>query len=312
MIPSVSPHPLISIVIPTYNREAQLRDAVESVFAQTYPDWELLVIDDGSVDGTRTYLSSLRDARVRPLLHDHSGNPALLRNVAARSARGSYLAFLDSDDAWLPNKLALQVGDFLTHPDCGWSYTAYVHMDEQGRGDQWRGDRPWVPYRGWILENLITVQAIIAMPTVMVERRLFETIGGFDESMHVCEDYELSLRLAEASAVTLVPTPLAKKRQHLEERPGIQVGVLRYMNRAYAGVLTRTTSPRVRRLCRRQRMRFNLRVVGRFRGTGRYREARRALWLSFPYAGWHPGWWTALVKTLVRPMLPRVLLSRNA
>lgn len=302
--------PLVSIIIPTYNREAQLREAVQSVFAQTYPHWELLVIDDGSTDRTWEYLETLTDPRVRPLLHDHCGNAALLRNVAARAARGSYLAFLDSDDAWLPEKLTLQVADALAHPECGWSYTAYVHMDERGQGGQWCSSRPWVPYRGWILESLITVQAIIAIPTVMVEPQLFRAVGGFDESMHVCEDYELSLRLAEASAVTLVPTALAKKRQHFEDRPGIQVGVLNYMNRAYGGVLARTRSSRMRRLCRRQRTRFNLRFIARFRAAGRYREARQALWLSFPHAGWRPAWWTALLKTLVRPLFPSALLSR--
>ena len=301
--------PLVSIIIPTYNREAQLRDAVESVFAQTYSHWELMVTDDGSADGTRAYLDALPDARVRPLMHDHCGNPALLRNAAARVARGSYLAFLDSDDVWLPEKLAVQVEDLLAHPECGWSYTGYVHMDEQGRGDQWRNDRPWVPYRGRILENVITVQANIAMPTVMVERRLFEAIGGFDESVHGCEDYELSIRLAEVSAVTVVPTPLAKKRQHFEDRPTSQLELLKYMNRTYSGLLARTTSSRLRRLCRRQRARFNVRFVDRFRAAGRYDEARQALWISFRHAGWHPGWWTALLKTLVRPMLPRALVS---
>ena len=300
----MSASPLVSIIVPTYNREGQLRDAVESVLAQTYSHWELLVIDDGSTDGTREYLNTLTDPRVRPLMHHHSGNAGLLRNVAARAARGSYLAFLDSDDAWLPDKLALQVADLLAHPECRWSYTGYVHMDEQGQGDQWRNGRPWVPYRGWIVEDLITVRAIIAIPTVMVEPRLFEAIGGFDESMHVCEDYELSLRLAEASAVTVVATTLAKKRQHFEDRPGIQVGVLHYMNRAYSGVLARTQSAQIRRLCRRQRAQFNLGIVSRFRGTGQYREARRALWMAFPYAGRHPGWWTALLKTLLRPLLP--------
>ena len=302
--------PLISIVIPTYNREAQLRDAVESLLAQTYSQWELLVIDDGSADGTHAYLRGHADPRVRPILHEHCGNAGLLRNAAARAASGSYVAFLDSDDVWLPEKLALQVEGQLAHPDCGWSYTAYVHMDEHGGGTLWRSGRRWVPYTGWILENVISVQAMIAMSTIMVERRLFETIGGFDESMQVCEDYDLALRLAEASPVTVVPTPLMKKRQHFEERLGIQVGVLKYMNLAYSGLLARTTSSRVRQLCRRQRRQFSLRFVARFRGMGRYRDARRALWMVFRQTGWHPAWWIALLKTLVRPILPAVLLSR--
>jgi len=306
----VPPSPLISIIVPTYNREAQLRDAVGSVFAQTYQEWELVVIDDGSVDGTRAYLETLTDPRVHAVMHDHCGNPALLRNVAAHAARGTYFAFLDSDDVWLPAKLALQVADQIAHPECGWSYTAYVHMDEQGQGAEWRNDRPWMPYAGWILENVITVQAMVSMPTIMVERRVFEAIGGFDESIHGCEDYDLAIRLAAASPVTVVPVPLAKKRQHFEDRPTSQVELLKYMNRTYTGLLGRTTSARIRRLCRRQLAWFNLRFVARFRGAVQYREARQALWISFPHAGWHPGWWSALLKTLVPAMLPDALLSR--
>jgi hypothetical protein len=127
---------------------------------------------------------------------------------------------------------------------------------------------------------VIKVQAMVAMPTIMVERGLFETIDGFDESIHGCEDYDLVIRLAALSPATVVSEPLAKKRQHFEARATSQVELLKYMNRTYTGLMARTTSARVRRLCRRQLARFNSVRPG-FR-VAQYREARQALWISFP------------------------------
>ena len=109
--------PLVSIILPTYNREVLLRRALESVLAQTYDLWELLVVDDGSTDGTRAYLQTLTDTRVRAILREHCGNAGAVRNAGCRTARGSYLAFLDSDDQWLPEKLALQIADLHAHPE---------------------------------------------------------------------------------------------------------------------------------------------------------------------------------------------------
>jgi glycosyltransferase involved in cell wall biosynthesis len=306
----VSDRPLISVIIPTYNRERYLREAVESVFGQTYDDWELLVVDDGSTDGTRTYLETLTDPRVRRVLRSHCGNAALLRNVGVRDAGGSHIAFLDSDDAWLPEKLALQIDDLQGHPECGWSYTGYVHMDEWGRGNEWRNRRwRWAPHSGWILEALIAEPALIAMPTVMVTRQLFEAVGGFDESLPRCHDQDLWLRLAESSAVAVVPMPLAKVRSHSENRGTRPLDLLTHVNRMYGRLLARSTSPKLRRLCRRQRAWVNLDLVGKLRWAGRYDEARQALRISFPYAGWHPGWWTGLLKTWLRPTIPAGLQS---
>ena len=302
--------PVVSVIIPTYNREGYLPDALESVFAQTYDRWELLVVDDGSTDGTRAYLEALTDQRVRTFFRTHCGNLSILRNHAAREARGSYLAFVDSDDVWLPEKLALQVADLEAHRACGWSYGAYVHMDAEGRGDEWLNhDHPWAPHAGWILEKLIAEPALIAVPVVMVERRLFETVGGFDESLPRSEDQDLWLRLAETSAVSVIPKPLAKIRIHAEDRRVSTLDLLTYTSRIYSGVLARATSSRVRLLCQRQRARVTLDLLRKLRGAGRYREARRALRISFPYAGWHPGWWSALLKTWLRPAIPAGALA---
>ena len=293
--------PLVSVVIPTYNRERYLRDAVESVVAQTYDGWELLVVDDGSTDGTRRYLDEVGDSRVHGVLRGHCGHPGTLRNVGVRHARGSYIAFLDSDDVWLPDKLARQLADLEAHPDCGWGYSGYVHMDERGRGSEWRNPHhPWTPRGGWILEDVVAEPALIALPTVMVARDLFATVGGFDESLLRCEDVDLWIRLAEISAASVVPMPLVKVRVHGEDRGVGTLELLACMNRIYAGLLSRATSSQLRRLSRRKRATVNIDCARKLRAARRYREARQALRISLPYAGWHVGWWIELLKTSVR------------
>src|ERR1700732_1465702 len=104
--------PVVSIILPTFNRLKYLRPAIDSVFAQTLADWELLIADDGSDEETRAYLEHLGGLpRVKLIWLAHSGNPSAVRNAALREARGDYIAFLDSDDVWLPSKLERQVAD---------------------------------------------------------------------------------------------------------------------------------------------------------------------------------------------------------
>lgn len=292
---------LVSVIIPTYNRAALLVETVASVLAQTYAQWELVIVDDGSTDGTRAYLETLTDSRVRLIFREHCGNGAVLRNVGARAARGAYFAFLDHDDLWLPDKLARQVDDLRRHPECGWSYVADVYVDERGREMPELAGR-WAPFGGWILEPVIDCRARIATSAVMIERRLFETVGGFKEDVWPCDDLDLWIRLAEASPAAVVATPLVKKRQHAAHYTSDRLDVLRDMNRIYDDFLSRTTSPRLRWVCRRQRARVAVGIIAACRAAGSYAEARRALALSFSRAAWHPAWWIAWLKTMLRPL----------
>jgi glycosyltransferase involved in cell wall biosynthesis len=117
----MTPSPSISVILPTFNRMEFLRAAVESVLRQTDPDWELIIADDGSGEETKAYLRSLDDPRVRVLFLAHSGRPSVARNVAIRVARGTYLAFMDSDDIWAPTKLEAQLRAMRTTPSRRWS-----------------------------------------------------------------------------------------------------------------------------------------------------------------------------------------------
>ncbi|HKT29176.1 glycosyltransferase family 2 protein [Dyella sp.] len=205
-------HPTVSIILPTYNRLAYLREAVASVFVQTYDDWEMIIADDGSSEETCAYLRGIADPRVTVLWLSHTGIPSIARNQAIRRARGYYLAFLDSDDQWRPAKLAVQLDALRASPDCRWSYTAVDLIDADGYPVARDGLAPWVPYAGDITERILWIQAHIAIDAVIAERSMVLETGGFDEHQRFAEDYDLYIRLAMRSPANVVNTPLAVVR----------------------------------------------------------------------------------------------------
>jgi glycosyltransferase involved in cell wall biosynthesis len=204
----------VAVVIPTYNRVALLAHAVESVLAQDYPNWEIVVADDGSTDATRDYLSSLSNFPVRHLRLPHTGNVAVARNAGARSAGGSHLAFLDSDDMWHPAKLGVQLRE-MHHAGVPWSYTGFQLVDDEGNPVPLRGG-DWNPLSGRILDSLLTTEASVAVSTLVVEAALFTSLRGFDEDprLNFREDYEFVLRLALASPTLAVADRLTSIREH--------------------------------------------------------------------------------------------------
>ena len=207
--------PVVSIVLPTFNRLPYLQAAIESVFAQTFQDWELIVADDGSDAETRQYLQTVcRNPRVHVLWLLHSGRPSVVRNIALRQATGQYIAFLDSDDAWMPEKLDLQVRSLRGSADRRWSHTKYVIVDAAGDPTPWTLQTGgWPTPEGCVLEPLVKGDFVMALPTVIVHREFLEHANGFDEELVVCEDYDLWLRLASQSEIDAVQEPLATFRR---------------------------------------------------------------------------------------------------
>ncbi|MGH8200117.1 MAG: glycosyltransferase family 2 protein [Steroidobacteraceae bacterium] len=212
--------PQVSIIMPTFNRLDWLRSAVASVLAQTHRDWELILVDDGSEAPTTEYLRGLRgngDSRFRVILGEHCGNPPAVRNVALRAARGEYVAFLDSDDLWLPRKLELQIASLGAQPSREWSYTRSVLVDGAGRPLQGkRALRYPATKDGWIAESLIKGEAAVTQSSVMVRRETIARVGGYPEDLPICGDYELYLRLALRSEIDFIDEPLALVRRHGE------------------------------------------------------------------------------------------------
>jgi len=198
--------PLVSVVLPTYNRWPMIAEAVESVLAQTFRDFELVVIDDGSTDNTTRLLSSC-DSRLRVLSQPHTG-VAAARNAGVARSRGKYIAFLDSDDLWLPAKLAIQT-DFMEQN----SQMQICQTEEIWIRDGMRLN-PKMRHRkpsGDIFQRSLEL-CLVSPSAVMMTKELFDLTGGFDESFPVCEDYDLWLRIAVGHPVYLIDSPLVTKR----------------------------------------------------------------------------------------------------
>ena len=204
--------PTVTVVIPTYNRLALLRATVSSVLAQTFTDLELLVVDDGSTDGTAEYVAGIDDARVRRIALPHTGNVARARNAGAAQATGSILTFLDSDDLWLPRKLEVQVAATAGSSSV-WCYTRYSHMDVDGARVPARAGSERTP-SGRIARALLQTDAAVSIVTVAVPKALFDAIGGFNEETNIREDYEFVVRLACAADAVAIDEELVLVRDH--------------------------------------------------------------------------------------------------
>lgn len=300
--------PLVSVILPTYNRLKYLRPAVKSVFAQTLSDWELIIADDGSDSQTREFLRTLQNPpRVNVVWLSHTGNPSVVRNAALREARGEYIAFLDSDDLWMPTKLARQVAALRAAAGTHWSYTGWMQIDEEGRARS-GSPKEWVPYSGAILEKLLTLEATVATPAVMVERRLLAQVGGFDEQQPLFEDYDLWMRLAARSAVELVDEPLTCLRLHAEHysRAGIPMAASRHLQ--LAKMRARASDSRTRRLVEHLYALSALNLASLQANVSRT-AALRTLAGSCVYSVRHPAWWGRVPRLLLKVAAPRALLN---
>src|SRR5215831_3878723 len=240
--------PRVSVILPTYNRLAHLRESVASVLAQTCRDWELIIADDGSDEITREFLAALAEAhaQVQVLWLPHSGNPAASRNAALRLARGRYVAFLDSDDLWAPDKLEKQAAQLEASPARRWSYTRVRRIDERGAPASEAGVRPWKRIEGALFEALLNLEALVATPSVVAERTLVEAAGGFDEQQRFAEDYDLWLRLALRSEAAALDAPLASVRVHGDNYSQDRVGAHAGWVRLYSKMAGLAATPRLR------------------------------------------------------------------
>lgn len=184
--------PLVSVVTPTYNRERFLPHAVASVLGQGTNDLELIIVDDGSDDGTLSAIAPhLHDGRVRYYFQENRGQ-SHARNFALEHARGDYIAFLDSDDLWEPDKLKRQLAAFDAHPETDIVHGDESIIDEQGTVISLRNMRR---YSGSIARYLLADNSV-SITTALVKRRCFDEMGGFDTSIGVADDYELWLRFS--------------------------------------------------------------------------------------------------------------------
>jgi glycosyltransferase involved in cell wall biosynthesis len=202
--------PEVSIIIPTYNRRAMMREAIDSVLAQSFRAFELIVIDDGSTDGSIEMLQQLAGERagtMRVERIEHRG-PAAARNRGVAMARAAMLAFLDSDDLWAPNKLERQLAFMLTNPGCEISQTGEIWIRGGTRVNP--GTRHRKRAGDIFIDSLRT--CLISMSATMMRTDLFRSLGGFDEIMMAAEDYDLWLRILIDHECGLLDEPLVTRR----------------------------------------------------------------------------------------------------
>lgn len=199
--------PAVSVIVPTFNRADLLPRAIASVRSQTFGDFELIVVDDGSTDGTEAVVAGFPDTRVRYLQQPHNAGVAAARNRGIRAARADLVAFLDSDDEWLPDKLARQVAVFHdASQDLGLVYTG-VECVLPGGGR--RIDRPEA--RGDVYRQMLGRNVVHGGGSnVMMRRSVVATVGFFDERLSAIEDYEYWLRIARFFRVEFVDAPLIR------------------------------------------------------------------------------------------------------
>ena len=204
--------PLVSVIMNCFNGEKYLREAIDSVIAQTYENWELIFWDNQSTDASAEIIKSYDDSRIR---YFYAPNHTLLyeaRNLAIKEAQGSLLAFLDVDDWWEPKKLGMQVPVFENEDVglvCG-NYEVFYEKSGWGR-PSWKGSKP----SGWILNELLA-DYHIGLLTIMLRRSAYAELGGFDRRYHVIGDFDLSLRLAEKWRVVTLESQIAHFRFHGE------------------------------------------------------------------------------------------------
>jgi glycosyltransferase involved in cell wall biosynthesis len=214
-----SKSPEVSVILPTYNRAWILKEAIDSVLAQDFKDFELIVVDDGSTDDTGQILDSYdQDLMV---LHQSNRGVSAARNRGIDAAAGRLIAFLDSDDLWLPRKLTTQVNFFNSNP------AAVINQTEEiwiRNGVRVNPKTRHHKFSGMIFEKSLAL-CLVSPSAVMMKRSLFEEVGLFDEDLPACEDYDLWLRISWRYPVDLIETPLIIKRgghtDQLSKAPGL-------------------------------------------------------------------------------------------
>jgi glycosyltransferase involved in cell wall biosynthesis len=230
--------PTVDVIMPTYNAAKYLPLAIDSVMAQTFEDWRIVIADDGSSDNTAEIVSSYA-ARLGPKLkyiQQANGGPSKARNNAIRQSTAKFLAFLDADDIWMPNRLSESLKRFQGRPEVGLTYGFVTRIDSQGKeidtfaARQKHGEGRIAPY---IYMKMVDLPCA----TITIRKECVDAVGVFDESLLVTEDRDLWLRIAQKYEVALVPHIVALYRtspDSLTTNPNRMLdGQLKFLDKNY-------------------------------------------------------------------------------
>lgn len=264
--------PLVSVIIPSYNHERYVGLAIESALAQTYPPHEIVVIDDGSTDGTTAVLSRYA-GRVHAVRQANAGVSAA-RNAGVKLVSGELLAFLDADDEWQPRKLELQVAAWRCSPPPGLVHCGVEDID--AAGNPLRQHTDGMSGRGVAAEMLLFRRSTIlgGGSGVLIPRAVFEAAGGFDLRLSTSADWDLYYRIASRYPVAFVPEPLLRYRLHGSNMHGNIRAMEHDMLLAYEKAFSEA-GPEVRKLRRRAYGNLHAVLAGSFFAAGQKRQFAR-------------------------------------
>ena len=198
--------PLVSVIIPTFNRAKLVPRAIKSILDQSYANFECIVVDDASTDDTKNVVNSIKDERIIYLRHQENRHVSATRNTGINNARGEFIAFLDDDDEWTPDKLEVQVPVIeKTGPEVG---LVYAWMEYFQDGKSLRIHAPEL--RGNVFVEMLDKQAIGGCPTLMIKRKVLSVVKGFDENLPRGNDGDFIRRISKNFEVDFVPKVLAR------------------------------------------------------------------------------------------------------
>ncbi len=228
--------PLVSVVIPTYNRIHTLPASVDSVLKQTYKNLELIIMDDGSTDGTEEYVKEIADERVRYRKAEKNMGPSAARNKGAELAKGEYLAFQDSDDEWMPDKLEKQMKLILDSGELSFVYSEFgLYHDGELLAVIPSRNIPYGEKQGSLFSFLL-LYPLISTQTMLIRTKDFLEEGGFNETLKAYEDFEFTMRFAKNHRIGFVQEALVKVNvqnssvsKQYDERIRVQFYMIREM-----------------------------------------------------------------------------------
>ena len=209
----MSKNPNVSVVIPTYNRAHLIGRAIKSVLDQTYQDFEIIVVDDDSTDNTEEVVKRFNDSRIHYIRHKQNRGGAVARNTGIKAARGKYIAFQDSDDEWLPEKLEKQINCFVKYSDSiGAVYCLYYTQDDSL--GYMRKASSCDMRCGNVYNFLLNAWCPSITSSIILAVRIFEKTGMFDENLPSFQDYDLWIRVAQHYNFEFIDEPLVVVHKH--------------------------------------------------------------------------------------------------
>ncbi len=314
-------YPKVSVIMSVYNSEKYLEEAINSVLNQTFQDFELIVIDDGSTDNSRRILESYRrHSKIKMLINKHNEGVAAARNKALKISKGKYIAVIDADDIALPQRLEKEVRYLDKHPEIGLVGSFYYVIDENGKILK----LITVPTTNEEIQEILIKHNCFAHSSIMFRRECLDTVGGYREAFQYALDYDFILRISEKYKVAIIPEPLCAWRINPNS-----ISVTRkicqdkYAQLAREFAIERRTQGKDRLqimpskkfllqcdCITRKEMAKGYLFWGRFiYGCKKYKEAKKWAFKSIKYNLFEYEAWVLLIKIFVSALLPESALK---